>query len=52
VKPAYLEKELTSIATSFAPSISKIDLGISEERGGRRRKEEVVIQVLYEEEEE
>ena len=27
VNPAYLEKELTSIATSFAPSISYIDLG-------------------------
>ena len=27
VNPAYLEKELTSIATSFAPSISYVDLG-------------------------
>lgn len=29
VKPAYFEKELTSMAQSLAPSISKIDLGIS-----------------------
>ena len=27
VNPAYLEKEFTSIATSFAPSISNIDFG-------------------------
>lgn len=27
VKPAYLEKELTSMAHSSAPSISKMDLG-------------------------
>merc|ERR1719454_2562171 len=32
VKPAYLEKELTSIAHVRAPSISKIDLGTSSER--------------------
>ena len=32
VKPAYLLKELTSIATSLAPSHSKIDLGTPGDR--------------------
>ena len=32
VKPAYFENEFTSIATSFAPSISKMDFGTFSER--------------------
>jgi hypothetical protein len=36
VKPAYLEKELTSMAHSVEPSISKIDLGSAAETAGQQ----------------
>ena len=38
MNPAYLEKELTSMATSLAPSISKMDLGTPVYRYGQQRK--------------